>query len=271
MTIESYDFYDVHADRARLGMQSQIFSTYIRAHALPILGSQIHSILDLGCGEGQLGLALRSIYPQARLVGLDQDAAAIAKVQKIQAMGIRNVEFVAGDMEQGLPPGPFDLIYASLSLSHLRNPVGLVPRLVQALAPGGYLWIKDLGPDMEHAGTHPAYQQLVRLCFSALATLGAHMQVIDELRPPLLAAGLAPVQEEIEAYPLGGLSAAGRAILTNMLSIFYVSRQAISRVHHLPEQEVSALCFAVSRAALETEHELGTCPFANLILQRPSA
>jgi SAM-dependent methyltransferase len=269
MSIAVYDFYDPQADRTRLAMQSRLFSHYLRANARAFAGPDVGTILDLGCGEGQMGMALCEVYPQAHLVGLDRDPAAIAQAQQILTLGVRRVTFVVGDMTQGLPPGPFDLIYASLSLSHLRQPAALVPLLYQALGPGGVLWIKDLGSGMEQAARHPLYEQLIKLCFSALAALGGHMQVIAELRPLLIDAGFTDPHLEIETYPLGGSSAGGRSILANMLRLFYTTRQAISRVHGMPESEIEAMCASISRDALHSDQEIGTAPFSNLLVRRP--
>jgi SAM-dependent methyltransferase len=235
------------------------------------VGPAIRSVLDLGCGEGQLGLTFQEVYPRARLVGLDRDSAAIEKARDAPKPGIGTTEFVVGDMEHGVPEGPFDLIYASLSLSHTRNPVGMIPMLYEALAPGGYLWIKDLGPNMEQVGTHPAYQKLVQLTFSALAALGAHMQVVEELRPHLLAAGFTEVRHETESYPLGGASLAGQAILVNMLAVCYSAQMATQKVHKLADNEIRTLCFAISNDAYQRTEDLGTCPFTNLIVRRPAA
>jgi hypothetical protein len=147
----------------------------------------------------------------------------------------------------------------------------LVPALYAALRPGGVLWIKDKGPDMAQAGTHPAYQQLVRWCFSALEALGGHIQIIAELRPLLARAGFREERLEVEAYPLGGPSAVGRAMLSNMLHLFAATQPAVTRVHQVPASEIQALSGAVAQAARQSRAALGICPFSNLLVRRPDA
>jgi SAM-dependent methyltransferase len=269
MPIPVYELYDPQADRSRLAVQSRVFGSYLRTHAPQFVGPTVRHILDLGCGEGQLGRTLLRVYPTARLVGLDRDAAAIAHAQHARPARRQQIEFRIGDMEQSLPSGPFDLIYASLSLAHLHRPAVLVPALYAALAPGGVLWIKDKGPDMAQAGTHPAYQQLVRWCFSALAALGGHLDIIAELRPLLARAGFREEHWEVEAYPLGGRSATGRAMLSNVLHLFAATQPVITRVHQVSAQEIAALSVTVAQAARQSAEPLGICPFSNLVVRRP--
>ena len=73
-------------------------------------------ILDAGCGPGQLGRTFLSIYPQAELVGVDRDPAVLATAQQAVTMGVRRASYIEGDIERGLPPGPFDLAFASVVL-----------------------------------------------------------------------------------------------------------------------------------------------------------
>src|SRR5262249_32506342 len=102
-------------DRARLVAQTRLFRSYIEKNAKQFVGEDVKSILDLGCGEGQLALVFAKLYPQAKILGIDKDEKAIEVAQRA-AKGTPNVEFQVGDILQGLPSGPFDLVYESLVL-----------------------------------------------------------------------------------------------------------------------------------------------------------
>jgi hypothetical protein len=80
-------------------------------------------------------------------------------------------------------------------------------------------------------------------------------------------------QEErlaVEAYPLGGPSAVGQAMLSNMLHLFAATQSAITRVHQVPASEIQALSVAVAQAARPSAAALGICPFSNLVVRRPA-
>ena len=52
-------------------------------------------LLDIGCGRGDLTLALARAHPALRLVGLDSNACALAAARaRAEAAGLRNVRFV---------------------------------------------------------------------------------------------------------------------------------------------------------------------------------
>jgi release factor glutamine methyltransferase len=68
-------------------------------------------VLDLGTGSGAIALALAHERPDAKVVGTDRSAAALAVARgNALRLRLRNVEFVAADWYRGAPPGPWDLI-----------------------------------------------------------------------------------------------------------------------------------------------------------------
>jgi tRNA/tmRNA/rRNA uracil-C5-methylase (TrmA/RlmC/RlmD family) len=61
-------------------------------------------VLDLYCGTGTIALCLASALPGRQVVGFDVSSAAIADAQANAARnGLRNVDFVCGDLNQLLP------------------------------------------------------------------------------------------------------------------------------------------------------------------------
>jgi predicted TPR repeat methyltransferase len=99
-------------------------------------GRRFASALDLGCGTGLMGEALRGRFD--RLVGVDLSAAMIAKAAE------RNVydEFVVDDATTLLTSGPravFDLIVAADALVYIGDLAPLFAASASALAAGGLL------------------------------------------------------------------------------------------------------------------------------------
>jgi SAM-dependent methyltransferase len=106
---------------------------------LPRIPLTARTILDVGCGNGDLMAAYRRLNPNARLLGIDRDAAAAATAR-------RHMDYVAAaDVETeplpfALPDGIDCIIYNGI-LEHLRDPRALVRRHAQALNPDGVMVI----------------------------------------------------------------------------------------------------------------------------------
>src|SRR5205814_8802084 len=104
-----YIFGDPAMDEARLTNQTMLFSNYLRTHAHRWVPPPLEQILDIGCGNGQLSRTLVHLYPGAHLLGIDRDAPMIARAQAGSGpLDQKVLTFQVSDVEQGLPPGPFD-------------------------------------------------------------------------------------------------------------------------------------------------------------------
>ena len=91
-------------------------------------------VLELGCGEGQTGAALKRDGVASRVVGMElfEDAAAVAR-DNLDAV-------IVGDLDTLDPPDEtFDLIFCADVIEHLRDPWSVLETYVDHLAPGGWL------------------------------------------------------------------------------------------------------------------------------------
>ena len=95
-------------------------------------------VVDLGCGTGEITLALTARWPQAEVTGLDSSAAML---DKARALG-SGVAWVEADIAGWSADAPFDLIFSNAALQWLDGHQALFPRLVAALAPGGVLAVQ---------------------------------------------------------------------------------------------------------------------------------
>lgn len=89
-------------------------------------------VLDLGCRSGAL---TRHILEGNELVGLDVDAAALAKASDL------GIEPVQANVEKPLPfeDASFDAVVAGELFEHLQFPDALVAEIARVLRPGGVL------------------------------------------------------------------------------------------------------------------------------------
>ena len=110
------------------------------------------SVLDLGCGAGNLTLRLLGAlaHPPTRLRLVDLSRPMLDRAER--ASGRRRattgeLELVKGDLRE-VPLGRLhDFVLAAASLHHLRGEAewrGTFARLHEALAPGGLLLVHDL-------------------------------------------------------------------------------------------------------------------------------
>ena len=80
--------------------------------------NQIHTVADIGCGEGSNLFFLRSQFPKADLFGFDVSKTAIEVAR-------RNVhaEFALLDIQKETPAYKFDLVFCSDVVEHLEDDV----------------------------------------------------------------------------------------------------------------------------------------------------
>jgi malonyl-CoA O-methyltransferase len=103
-------------------------------------GAAPRTILDVGCGTGNLTSELRARYPRARLWALDAAPAMLAAAQRRMADGAaREPVWINADVRAFEPPRAFDLIASSAALQWVRPLPATLARLASWLAPGGML------------------------------------------------------------------------------------------------------------------------------------
>jgi ubiquinone/menaquinone biosynthesis C-methylase UbiE len=110
------------------------------------LGSGARCV-DVGCGPGEtMRLLAERVGPGGEVVGVDVDAALGAQaLDALHAAGHRQCRFEPLDVQTdaAMPGAPFDLVFARLLLLHVDDPVAVLRRLWDWVAPGGHLVVQD--------------------------------------------------------------------------------------------------------------------------------
>ena len=100
---------------------------------IPLKAPQL--IYDLGCGPGNSTALLREAYPQAKLVGLDNSTAMLAKARH----DLPQVQFIEGDLAAWPGDPNADLLYANASFQWVPEHVSVLLGLLKGLKTGGVL------------------------------------------------------------------------------------------------------------------------------------
>ncbi|HEX2705470.1 MAG TPA: methyltransferase domain-containing protein [Candidatus Lustribacter sp.] len=96
-------------------------------------------VVDLGCGDGLLTRGLAQRWPQARVVGIDSSPQMLAAARADDTQG--RVEWLLERVETWDPAGlgaGVDVIVTNATLQWVPGHLGLIPRWVDVLEPGGW-------------------------------------------------------------------------------------------------------------------------------------
>ncbi len=96
------------------------------------------TVVDLGCGAGNLAPLILARWPQAKLTGVDSSPEMLAKARAEYP----NAQFVQGDFARWRPAAPVDVLYSNAALHWLDGHQRLIPGLLDAVAPSGFLAIQ---------------------------------------------------------------------------------------------------------------------------------
>lgn len=96
-------------------------------------------VLDLGSGMGDLAFAAAELVgPAGEVVGVERSAETVVRANaRARTRGLDRVAFVAGDIHQAAPCGPFDAIIGRLVLMYVADPVAVLRTQASLLNPGG--------------------------------------------------------------------------------------------------------------------------------------
>lgn len=103
------------------------------------------SVVDLGCGTGDLTRRLAERWPAAEVVGVDSSPAMVERARQVG--GVRaelgDIRAWAG-AGRGTGPG-VDVLVSNAALQWVPDHLELLPRLVGRVAPGGWLALQVPG------------------------------------------------------------------------------------------------------------------------------
>jgi len=102
----------------------------------PCLGG---SVVDLGCGTGELTQVLHERSGARTTLGIDTSEAMLAKSEAFAGDGLR---FELGDIARWAPTDRFDVVFSNAALHWVDDHDELFARLTAAIKPGGQLAVQ---------------------------------------------------------------------------------------------------------------------------------
>ncbi len=153
MSEERYHRITEHFERAASRFDAYFYRVMPRyeellaalVESLPFEKSDPISVVDLGCGTGNLTRAVTGAFPEASVLCIDVAENMLAMARG-KLGGNKKIAFLQGDIRTTPLPGPYDAVISSMVLHHVdvtEKPV-LYRRLYDALRPGGVFFLIDL-------------------------------------------------------------------------------------------------------------------------------
>jgi trans-aconitate 2-methyltransferase len=106
------------------------------------------TVVDLGCGPGNLTAGLARRWPQSSVFGVDASPEMVARAPRGERL-----RFEVADLRTWQAPGPVDVLVSNATLQWVPGHLDLLPRLVDWLAPEGWLAVQVPGNFAEPSHT----------------------------------------------------------------------------------------------------------------------
>ncbi|MEH2051632.1 class I SAM-dependent methyltransferase [Nostoc sp.] len=114
---------------------NSLYSNCGNASILQFIDESDRTILDIGCGAGDTGKLIRSIYPETHITGITCSEAEYREaIQKLDYCICIDVE---RDVLPSFTDKQFDVLSFIHVLEHLVDPIGVIQKLLPYLKIGG--------------------------------------------------------------------------------------------------------------------------------------
>lgn len=140
------------ADVPRMSTMNSIFDSHsIKWTLTNDIFQKTHSLLDVGCGNGELTMKLaKQLGEKVKIIAVDRSEEQIKIAREnSKKLGITNITWIVKDayrlkeLESEYNEG-FDIVHCRFLLSHLRQPQEVVKNMASLVAKNGSLVMEEL-------------------------------------------------------------------------------------------------------------------------------
>ena len=247
----------------RLDFQHFLLRTGLHGnYAAPV--DQPADILDVGCGSGRWGMEMATLFPGARVVGLDLVAPPNDASSLGEGLDTRpgNFIFTAGNILEGLPfaDQSFDFVHQRLLFSAIprdRWPA-VIQELKRVTRPGGWVELAEVGGAQDGG---PGFMGLWQSWSDLLATRDVDVTVSQRIERMLGEGGLAHVRQRVVNFPVGNWGdRIGHITATDYLALAGALRAGVIAQHILTADQYDAL-YARAQREFAQRRDHGFQPF----------
>ncbi len=198
-----------HSERelTRLNAQAKMLEPFTRQMFEEAGLARGMRILDVGSGAGDVAfLAASFAGPTGEVIGIDREPKAVELATSRAAdLGIKNVRFMAGDLDTISLENTFDAVIGRLVLMFCPDPAATLRKLAERVRPGGVVAFQDY--DMKAACSYPPsplFEQCLRWIITAFERAGNEIRMGLKLYSTFVSAGLPPPSLRTDAAIGGG-------------------------------------------------------------------
>ena len=160
-------------------------------------------VVDVGCGAlGALKDLAEMVGPSGKVIGVDVSQEALARArQALDRTGLDWVELRRIDVNSDdaaaeiCPPGPFDLAFCRLVLTHQSNPANTLRNIARFVRGGGMIVVHEPWYAQVASDFPPAYSDGRNMFLDAVSAGGGSPHVGSDMTRVALDAGLEIVRQ----------------------------------------------------------------------------
>ena len=128
-----------------------LYDRFVAAVATEVAAGS--TIVDVGCGEGQVSRRLAERHPEATVIGIDLSPTMVERAAARHGH-LGNLGFRVGDaLELPFSTGTADLVVSVASIKHWPDRLAGVKEILRVLAPGGFLCLLEADRDCSPAAS----------------------------------------------------------------------------------------------------------------------
>jgi ubiquinone/menaquinone biosynthesis C-methylase UbiE len=135
-------------------VNDDLWAEHVSRYAFAARFASKRTVLDIGCGTGSLAVLIKKMHPEADVVGLDPDPAALSIGQRKANRAKLSIEFDRGFADHmSYPDASFDRVFSSFMFHHLAadEKSATLGEIRRVLKTGGSLHLLDF---IRAHGTH---------------------------------------------------------------------------------------------------------------------